>query len=166
MNAWFDVPAICQSIEALYAEYPEIREDELLRADMLEGATALHEVLAELIGKAMEARSYADATKARRQALGIREHRFERQEEGLRKYAQRLMEQANLPKIVLPEATIGISFRKPELIVTDEQAVPEDLMVVTARPDIKALKARYAETGTLPPGCGLSNGKSVLTVRT
>ncbi len=55
MTMRVDVDALRQSIDALLITYPELAEDEQLRADMLDGETDLALVLARLVDEANDA---------------------------------------------------------------------------------------------------------------
>jgi hypothetical protein len=162
MNMRLDIAQVTQAIEALRVAYPEIAEDEVLRADMIEGETDLHGVLAKLVDLANDAASMAEAIKIRTGDLAARKARYDRQEEALRSLIQGLMEKADLSKVALPEATLSISYRKPAPIVVDEAALPDEFCKFKRAPDMAKIK----EAGTLPPGCSMSNGKNVLAVRT
>lgn len=161
MNMRFDISQVTQAIEVLTAQYPELVEDEVLRADMIEAETDLHGVLAKLVALSNDAAAMADAIKARGADLAARKARYDRQEEALRSLIQSLMEKADLQKVALPEATLSVSFRKPAPIVVDETALPDEFCKFKRSADMAKIK----EAGTLPPGCSMSNGKNVLTVR-
>lgn len=162
MNIRFDIAQVASAIEALRVSYPEIAEDDILRADMIEGETDLYAVLAKLVDLANDAGAMAEAIKIRKADLDARKARYDRQEEGLRSLIQNLMEKADLSKVALPEATLSLSFRKPAPIVTDEAALPDEFCKFKRSPDMAKIK----EAATLPAGCVMSNGKTVLTVRT
>lgn len=149
-------------IASLLARYPELAEDEDLRADMLEGETDLHAVIEKLLGMAREAESMCEAIAARRGALGERLVRYEAKELAMREIIQTLMDRAGLQKLQLPEATLSISYRKPSPVVTDEAALPDEFCKIVRKPDMAKIK----EAETLPPGVAMGNGKSVLTIRT
>lgn len=161
-NAYLDTRELQQQIDALLIAHPELQEDDMLRADMLEGATDMDDVLALLVSLAADADGMAGAIKARSEALSMRKARFERRADAMRVLIQKIMERANLTSKQLPEATLSISFRKPAPIVTDEAALPDEFCKFKRSPDLAKIK----EAGTLPPGCSMSNGKNVLTVRT
>jgi hypothetical protein len=162
MNMRFDIAQLTQTIDAILIQYPELAQDELLRADMLEAETDLHGVLAKLVDLSNDAAAMALAIKMRSGDLSERKARYERQEEGLRSLIQTIMERADLPKVTLPEATLSVSYRKPLPLVVDEAALPDEFCKIKRLPDMAKIK----EAGTLPPGCTMSNGKNILTVRT
>lgn len=77
------------------------------------------------------------------------------------------MQTAGLSKLELPEATI--SARKPgvpSVVITDETAIPSDLMRETVRlnPDKTAIKEKLAK-GEEVPGAVLSNPRPTLSIR-
>jgi len=152
------------SIDALLAAYPELADDETLRADMFEAETSLYEALEIVVGKAQEARTMKDAIGLRQDALAERKARYERQEEAFRSLIQSLMEKADLTKIVLPEATLSVSMRAPSPIVEDADALPDHCVRLKRSPDMEAIK-KALKSGDVP-GVRMSNGKAVLSIRT
>lgn len=156
-----DLEQVKHQIEQLFLSFPELFEDDILRADMIEAETDLHDLLAKLVDLANGAGSMAEAIKIRAGDLSDRKARYERQEDGIRSLIQSLMEKADLQKVTLPEATLSVSYRKPARIVVDEAAVPDDLCKFKRSPDMAKIK----DAPELPPGCSMSNGKNVLTVR-
>lgn len=162
---YLDISELRASIDALLISFPELAQDEVLRADTFEGMTNLHDVLASLLEKAQDARSMAGAIKGRVEDLSARKARFERQEEAMRGLIQTIMERANLSKVALAEATLSMSMRAPAPVVTNEDALPDSLCRFKRVPDAAAIKAAVAEGGPMPPGVSMSNGRQVLTVR-
>lgn len=160
-NVYLDSMQLRQQIDDLLIQFPELREDEVLRVDMLEAETDLNAVLEKLIAMATAAGTIADAIKLRADALAARKARFERREEAMRSLIQTLMERADLKSLTLPEATLTLSFRKPSPIVIDEAALPDEFCKFKRSPDMAKIK----EATELPPGVAMSNGKHVLTVR-
>lgn len=160
-NIYLDTRELRQQIDALLIERPELIEDDILRADMIEGATSMHDVLGLLVGLAADADGMANAIKGRAEALALRKARFERRSDAMRSLIQKVMERAELNKVQLPEATLSISFRKPSPIVTDDAALPDEFCKFKRSPDMGKIR----ETETLPPGCSMSNGRNVLSIR-
>src|SRR5262245_50344091 len=85
-------------IERLVTKYPEIAEDEVLRADMLEGETGISDVLTELIRVGEEARAFRDATKQQQANLKARADRYDRRLEFTREFMADILDAANLRK--------------------------------------------------------------------
>jgi hypothetical protein len=159
MNPLFEIAQLKPLIDALLAAYPEIAEDEILRADMFAGELNLDNVLSTLLDKALEAASLQDAIATRQKDLAARKARFAKQEEALRGFILTIMEMADVKSMKLPEATLSYSFQKPKMVD------PIFFTVVTSiKPDMTYLAEAYAATGTPPIGCSLSNGKSILRI--
>lgn len=149
-------------IASLLARYPELADDEDLRADMLEGETDLKGVLEKLLGAMREAETMFAANGERVNALLERMNRFTAKKDAMRSLIQMLMDRAGLQKLQLPEATLSISYRKSSPVVTDENALPDEYVKIIRKPDMAKIK----EAETLPPGVSLSNPKPTLTIRT
>lgn len=145
--------------------YPELADDEILRADMIEGATDLHETLRELERTRRQADSFAGAIKQTIVELSERKARFERRDEAMRALMFQLMEYANLRKLELPEATLSIRQGQPKVVITDETIIPKDYMRVKVEPDKTNIKAAIS-AGKTVPGAELSNATDVLAIRT
>lgn len=166
MNAQFEIAQLKPRIDALLAAYPEIAEDEILRADMFAGELNIDNVLSTLLDKALEAASLQEAIATRQKDLASRKSRIAKQEEALRGFMLTIMEMADVKSFKLPEATLSYSFQKPKLVVSDESTLdPIYFTVVTSiKPDMTYLAEAYAATGALPLGCALTNGKNILRV--
>ena len=164
MNIRAEIDALNATITTLILSYPELQDDDQLRADTFEGCTNLNEVLSRLLDMSQEAKAIAQAIKLRADDLAARKARYERQEEGFRTLIQSVMERANLSKVTLPEATLSISHIKPAPIIADEAAVPDALCKFRRSPDMAAIKDAVAN-GNMPPGVAMSNGRSSLVIR-
>ena len=164
MNIRLDVAQLESAIANLMLQYPELAEDETLRADMLEGSTNLDEVLAAIVDKEREAKAMAGAVKARMDDLAARKARYERQQEAMRSLIQHLMERADLRKFTLPEATLSIAFRKPSPVITDDAALPDECIQMVRKPVMATIKA-WVEAGNIPEGVTIGNGHDSLTIR-
>src|SRR5215471_9400265 len=100
------VDALRIAIESLIRQYPEITEDEILRADMLDGETNLPEIITSLIRLGEDARTMRNATQERLDDLKKRGERFGRRIEFTRALIFKILEAANLKKVELPEGTV------------------------------------------------------------
>lgn len=156
---------IRNQIEALKLLYPEMTEDADLLADMLEGETDLNRVLAKLVDFVLDAEGMAEAVKARKNELGERQKRYDRQGESGRKIIQQLMEAAQQSKIALPEATLSIIAARTSVNILDADALPQGFFKTERKPLSKEIKAEL-EAGHAVPGAELVMGDCGLMVRT
>jgi len=159
-----DATRVTLEIERLLAEYPELADDEALRADMIEGSTDAFAVLSRIVATMREATATVAAIKIQADALWSRAERFERREKAMRALAQRIMEAANIRKAELPEATLSIRAVAPSLVITDESALPDWAWRVKRELDRTAIKERV-KAGDFVPGAEMNNGGSTLSVR-
>lgn len=160
-----DAKQVEQEIDALLAGFPELAEDEDLRADILEGETGLHEVLSRIVQRAQEAADMASAINARRQALSARESGCKRREEAMRKLAHRLMDRARVRKVTLPEATLSVRAVPPGVQIFDEDVLPDKWWRVKREIDTAKLKDALKGGASIPGAC-LSNSSETLSIRT
>jgi len=80
----FDPRQIKMQIDQLLVQFPDMEDDEVLRADMIEGATDLHEFLRATERKRQDAISMAEAIALNVENLRARKARFERRDEAIR----------------------------------------------------------------------------------
>lgn len=165
MNMRFALADLQNRITELLSAYPELAEDEGLRADTFEGETDLNSVLARLLDYARDAETMNEAIELRRGALQERAVRYRNKHVLMRNLIQQIMEHANLSKVTLPEATLSISHRAPSPVVADAAQIPEAFMRVKKEPNMAEINAAI-KAGTAVPGVSMSNGSTSLTIRT
>lgn len=158
------VSRVVREITDLLAVYPELAEDETLRADTLEGATDINGILAKLVQEREAAYGMAEGVKVPVDDLRQRKARLERRGEGYGEAIERVMNAAGLSKVILPNATLSISNAPPSVTVADEQAVPDQFWRVKREIDKPAINAAV-KAGEEIPGVAVSNGATRLTVR-
>ena len=163
-NLRLDIATLERDIANLLVTYPELAEDDVLRADMFEGQTNLHDVLAACVDREREAKAMVDAIGERMDALAARRARYKNQIEAWRSLIQKLMDHAGQAKITLPEATLSISHRKPSPIISDEAALPDECVELVRKP-VMAIIRDWCAAGNVPEGVAMSNGSTSLVIR-
>lgn len=159
-----DVANLETMLADLIAAYPELEEDDQLRADVLEGETDLHSLLSRLVNNERDADSLAKAVAGRISDLQARKSRAERRKEAMRALMFRLMKAAALPKLVLPEATLSVGKKAATVEIVDEDALPDNVVRITRAPDKKAI-ADLLKAGDDVPGAKMGEPGETLTVR-
>ena len=154
-----------QQIANLLLQYPELQEDAVLRADMIEAETDANELLTEIVRRIEDAKALRDGTKDRLDDLKTRKDRFSRRIDALRDLAFRIMDAASLRSVELPEATLSI--RKGQLQIVGEPdlaRLPDSLAKIIREPDKVAIKEAL-QSGKPVPGCELGNGQPSISIR-
>ncbi|WP_271025309.1 siphovirus Gp157 family protein [Rhizobium sp. RCAM05973] len=159
-----DVANLASEIDAIFVAYPELAEDEQLRADMLEGETNLHSVLERLLTVEREANGLVGAVKARIDDLQARKSRAERRKDAMRDLMLKLLQAADLPRAPLTEATISVMKGRDSVHIVDEKAVPKKFLKVVSSPDKTAIKVAL-DAGKKVNGAVLKTGEPTLSVR-
>jgi len=159
-----DAAAVASHIDALVARFPELAEDEALRADMIEGETALDQVIARALDHMSEADMMVDAIGERCSQQQERQGRYKRRSDAMRGLIKDLMLTANLKSLALPEATVSIGAGRDSVVITDESSLPSQLGTTMWSPDKKAI-AEQLKSGEVVPGAELKTGEPSLTVR-
>jgi hypothetical protein len=159
-----DANAVRLEIENLILRFPEIAQDEILRADMLDGETSISDVMTDLIRMGEDARAMREATKDQLANLKARGERFDRRLEFSRALMMSIMNAADLRKFELPEGTIFMR-NNPQQIVgeVDGDKLPDDLVRIERKPDRTKIKEALKE-GRALPGLALSNSPPSIVV--
>jgi DNA repair ATPase RecN len=152
-----------RDLTALLAAHPELEFDDVLCTDMIEGATNALELLDELIRAEQDARILAERIDVEVERLQKRQARFSHRCQLIRKYMMQLMDSAGLKKVERPAATISIAAGRSKVVITDEDALPEDCMRIKREPD-KTRIASHLHRGDYIPGATLSNSEPVLRI--
>ena len=160
-----DVDHIRQQISNLLLACPELAEDEILRADMIEGETDANTFLLACEKTRVEAKWMIAAIEFHQEELDERKKRFERREQVMRQLMFRVMESANLRKVELPEATLSIRPGVPKVIITTEELLPLDMWRFKKEPDRTKIKEAI-QGGMSVPGVEMSNAEQTLSIRT
>jgi hypothetical protein len=158
-----DVANLEAEIHNLFAAYPELAEDEQLRADMLEGSTAAFDVLTRLVALERDADSMAKARAARISDLQALKGRADRKKEAMRALMLRIMKAAGIKKAPLVEATVSVSKGRDSVEIVDEAALPDNVVKVVRTPDKTLIKEALA-IGPVE-GARMKTGDDTLTVR-
>jgi hypothetical protein len=150
--------------EKLINEVPDC-DGETIR-DTLEGATTLHELIAEIIRSALLDEALQAGLQARLTDMKGRLARFEERGTKKRQLALEAMIEVGLAKLQQPDFTASTRTGSPSLVVTAEDAIPSAYWVPQpAKLDRHALLGVLKRGGEVL-GAQLSNPQPVLAVRT
>jgi Siphovirus Gp157 len=163
-NRRLDPETIRQQITALLLECPELIEDDVLRADMIEGETDVFEFLTALEHKRQDACAGMDGIATRIDALAQRSRRLDRREQSIRKMMHKILDAADLRKVELPEATISIRNTAPKVIIIEQSELPDYYIRIKKEPD-KVLIGAALKAGSTIPGAVLSNPEPTISIR-
>ena len=153
-----------REIELLLEQFPQLKDDQDLLADMLEGQTDFNDVIAALAKDIKLSKANAAGIKEVVKELRERQARFEAKEEFNRNLILKLMEMAGVKKLTLPVATVNITNVSPSVMILDEAAIPDAFMRIKKEPNKTAIKAAM-ETGQSVPGAAMSNGSTTVSIR-
>lgn len=160
-----DIAAFKAHWHELLAAYPEIEEDDDLRADVLEGETDLHQLVDRILRMKLDADTMAAAVKARKQEIAERQTRFERKAEGAKALLKSLLIAADVPKVTLPDATVSITKPRTKCVIDDVNELPQGFYEIERKAKAADIKAEL-EAGRDVPGARLELGQEGLMVRT
>lgn len=159
----FDPRIIKHQIDQLLAAHPELLEDDVLRADMVEGSTGLYRFLRLIEIQRQGAVALQAGIKGTIATLTERKNRFERREDAIRELIFKLLEAAKQKKVELPEATLSIRTGVAKVIITDEKKLPAAYVRTVTEPDKVKIKEAL-NNKKFVSGATLSNAESVLSI--
>lgn len=159
-----DVSYVAKAIDDMLAQYPELLDDESLRADMLEAETSLPALASKIVQVRAERLAYAEGLNGYIKTMTERRDRFARGADGLKGLLLKLMATAQLPKLTLPEATVSVTPGRSTVSIVDVDDLPQGTFTLVRQPDKAAIKAMI-DAGEDVPGAALVTGENTLTVR-
>lgn len=160
----YDVTVLEREFADLVAAYPELAEDEELRADTIEGETDAYRVLGKIVAIERDANSMVLAIGERAKELAARKDRYTRRKDAMRALLLRLLKAADLNKVSLPEATVSVGKGRAGVEIVDESLLPDNVVKLKREPDKTAIKA-VLDAGEHVPGAVLREGQPSVTVR-
>lgn len=158
-----DAKYVQDEITALLLAHPELAEDEVLRADSIEGETGAFEFLSSLVRKIDGTKALASGTAYYIEELRGRKARLDRRENALRDLIMKVMNTADLRKAELPEATLSIRSNQPKVLIINDAEIPDEFMRIKKEPDKLRIKAAMMAHENVP-GCVLSNAEPSLAI--
>lgn len=153
-----------RQMEALLRQYPELADDEQLRADTFEGATNLNSVLKRLCNVLNSTEALLEGVRVDAAQLSKRRARFEARIEAVKGMMCSLLEVGKLEKVELSSATIFLRKKARSLVITDESALPSSMLKTVFQPMKAEIKKALLEGADIP-GAQLDNGGTSVTVR-
>ena len=163
MTNKYNIDMLKRTIELLFERYPELKEDEELKADMLEGATDFKETMEKLLRRTQDNIYLSKACQEAERDINDRRKRFDKRIEFGRELMKRLMEAADVRKLEFPTATLSLMNTAPQVVVLNEYEIPDDFMRIKKEPNKILLKEVLEKMDV--PGVTLSNGGVSLVIR-
>jgi erythromycin esterase-like protein len=161
----FDIERAKNELRRLFHEHPELEEDCVLAADMVEGSTSFPELVDKLLKVIQEARAMEEAVRLQVAQLKVRQDRFANRQQRIRELMLYLMQLANQKRIERPGGTVTVANGPPKVIITDESLLGDMCVRIKRDPD-KGFIAKMLKQGTTVPGATLSNAEPMLVIRT
>ena len=153
-----------QVIANLYLQFPELKDDEDLRLDTIEGATDLKELATAIVRAIGNTRGLYDGAKLRMDELKARQERFKLRGEFLRAMLLKILQQVDVRKLELAEATLSVKAGQQRLIgEVDPNALPDELCKIKREVDRTKIRELLLSGGAVG-GFALSNAEPSLAV--
>lgn len=142
-----------------------VGDDEELIETAVEGETDLKEVISAAVDRLDELNGHQESLDARIEALKARRERFEGQAERIKAAILVAMGQAELRKLELPQATLGVRAVPPKAEIIDESMLPSRFWKSSDPKLDRKLLLETLKSGESVPGAVLSNGSETLSLR-
>lgn len=155
---------VLREINALLAEYPQLKDDEDLFRDTLEGNTRFNEIMDRLLSELRDNETLAEAAAQRIGKIRERQTRMTHRVQFYRGLMHRLLSITGLKSVALGEAKISVVNSPDKVIITDESAIPDAFCKIIKEPNKTAIK-NAIKNGQYVPGATLSNGGTTIQVR-
>lgn len=141
-------------------------DDEQLVADMIQGETSIHELLAKVVEQITTDGGLVKGIDETVKRLKERQDRIEKRIGWFRTAAATAMEVAAIKKLEAPAGTITLKAVPPSVVITDEAAIPSAFWKVPEpRLDKKAVLDALKDNVAVP-GAELGNGGQTIQIRT
>lgn len=163
-NPVFAVNAVLEHTNALMVEFPQLKDDEELLADTLEGETDLNSLAERLVTMVKEADAAAEAMAARIGKLRERQTRTTMRMNFYRSLLLRLLSETGVKKVATVEGNVSVVNSGPRVIIIDETAIPDEYCRTKKEPDKTAIKNALT-SGKHVSGASLSNSGVTLMIR-
>jgi len=149
-------------VTAFLASHPELWDDqegrELAVASETDGMDCI-------VARMLDAEKMSVKQAALIKDLKARRDRYLARYEAMRKLAFDIMQEHNIKKLELTQATLSIRLGQPKVVITDETKLPDRLCRIKREPD-KLLIRQHLESGAVAlEGASLSNAEPVLAIR-
>lgn len=159
-----DAGKVIFDITALTNAFPELADDEQLRADVAEGETELASVMKRLLRAKQDADALAKGAREAAKETSERARRFEDRADKLKSMMLAVMDAGDFRKLELPFATFSAIDPKPVADVFNVSELPQGFtrtkVEAEKREILKALMA-----GEDVPGARLALGDASLMIR-
>lgn len=160
----FAAGVVEQQIQALLQEYPDLLDDEELKEGMLQGSTDFYELVEKIHANIMENTALLSGLSSLVNDLHKRSKILKNRVDFQRSLIKRLMEIADKRSIDIPAAKISLGKAPARVLITDEDAIPDEFVKIKREPKKLAIKEALVE-GKDVPGAVLSNGGNSLSIR-
>jgi hypothetical protein len=153
-----------QQINNVLLEYPDLADDEVLRADTLEGCTDIKEALMTLFALNDADDELLLGIMAKQADRRVRQERLKRRIASRRAMMLKVMQWADLKRVELPEATLSQRKSAPSIIGDpDPDQLPDDLCTIKREANRTAIREALLR-GEIVPGLSLSNAPPSLQI--
>ena len=132
--------------------------------DTLDGETDAMEIMGKLVEERTEAAAHEIAMRDLAATYSVRAKRLSARQDAISLAIGQLMDAMGETKIKHPIATISRTKARWSVNITDAGQIPTQLMNVTTKPDLAAIK-KQMDQGETVPGCEISPGQPSITVR-
>ena len=132
--------------------------------DTLDGETDAMDILGKLIQERTECSIYEGAARELAATYAARAKRLNAKQDAISQTMGQLLDAMGESKVTHALATVSRTKARWSVRIDNEEEIPSQLMRLTAKPDLTAIK-KQMEQGETVPGCSVNPGNPSVTVR-
>lgn len=132
--------------------------------DTLDGETDAMDILGKLIQERTECSIYEGSVKELAATYTARAKRLSAKQDAISQTIGQLLDAMGETKVQHELATVSRTKPRWSVRIENEAEVPSQMMKVTTRPDVAAIK-KQMEQGETVPGCTINPGNPSITIR-
>ena len=155
--------AVASLLEQLHEH--EMNDDEALVSDMIEAQTDLMEIVSWILRHNDDDIALIDGITARQKEMITRKGRLRDRVDARREVIRKALETAGIDKLELPECTVALTRRAPQLVISDIDALPPGYLILQPPKPDRAALTQALRTGATIEGAHLDNGSQSISVR-
>lgn len=143
----------------------EINIDDVTLNDTLEGATNIHELIAEILRSALQDEALTSGLNDYLEKMKARQVRFKRRSAKKRELALWVLQETSVPRMEFSDFTVSLRTCPQRVLVEDEGLIPNVFKLPQPAKVNKASLSNALKNGNIIPGASLSEKCKTLSLR-
>lgn len=139
--------------------------DDVTLNDTLEGATSIHELIAEILRSALHDEALTSGLNEYLEKMKVRQIRFKKRSAKKRELALWVLQETNIPRMEFSDFTVSLRVAPQRVLIEDEALIPSVFKLPQPTKVNKASLSNALKNGNIIPGASLSRKCKTLSLR-